>query len=256
MPFLWLDKTNIMKIAAIIPARYQSTRFPGKPLVEIQGVSMIRRVYAQVVQASSIDQVIVATDDDRIYRHCMDFHIPTVMTSPNHTCGTDRIAEVVESLEVEFVINVQGDEPFIQPSQIDLLGQFLRSNKEANIATLYKNISSETELHNPNLVKVLVNNLGLCTYFSRSPLPFVRSDQGQPWTQHFTYFKHIGMYGFHRDTLLELVQLPPSSWEQAESLEQLRWLQNGYKIHGIETQIETYGIDTPEDLLRFNDENA
>jgi len=240
-----------MKILGIIPARYASTRFPGKPLVDIAGKSMIQRVYEQAKKCAQLSEVIVATDDDRIFEHVHNFGGKAVMTSSTHQSGTDRCAEVAEKHpEFDVIINIQGDEPYIEPEQISkLIGCF--NDADTQLATLVKKVSSEHELHNTNSPKVIINKNSEAIYFSRSPLPHFRGQEPQNWLQHFTYFKHIGIYGYRADILQLITKLPVSSLEKAESLEQLRWVENGYKIKVAETEIETIAIDTPEDLEKL-----
>ena len=231
----------------IIPARYASTRFPGKPLVLIDGVSMIERVYRQALQSQYLKQVIVATDDDRIYDHVRNFGGEVVLTSPAHQSGTDRCAEVISKLQnkVDVVINIQGDEPFINPVQIDLLASCFKNN-EVNIATLIKNITDESAINNPNVVKVVTDFNGKALYFSRHAIPFNRSQ-----SESAVYYKHIGMYAYHSYVLMQISKLHPTPLEITESLEQLRWLQNGFSIQTALTDIETIAVDTPQDLLNF-----
>jgi len=240
-----------MKILGIIPARYASTRFPGKPLVDIAGKSMIQRVYEQAKKCTQLSEVIVATDDDRIFEHVQGFGGKAVMTSSSHQSGTDRCAEVAEKHpEYDVIINIQGDEPYIDPEQISkLIGCF--NDTDTQLATLIKKVSNEQELHNTNSPKVIINKNSEAIYFSRSPLPHIRGQEPQNWLQHFTYFKHIGIYGYRADILKQITKLPVSSLEKAESLEQLRWVENGYKIKVAETDIETIAIDTPEDLKKL-----
>ena len=241
-----------MKILGIIPARYASTRFPGKPLELINGKSMIQRVYEQVSAADLIDKVVVATDDKRIFDHVEAFGGVVKMTAETHQSGTDRCAEVVNALKNEYdiVINIQGDEPFIQPVQIDSLAQFML-NTNFQIGTLAKLIGENREaVFSPNIVKVVFEK-ERAIYFSRHPIPYIRNYEFENWMYQHDYYKHIGMYAFRRKALLEVAALMPSKLEQAESLEQLRWLGNGYSI-GIQiTEIETIGIDTPADLKRI-----
>jgi 3-deoxy-manno-octulosonate cytidylyltransferase (CMP-KDO synthetase) len=238
-----------MKILGIIPARYASTRFPGKPLVDIAGKSMIQRVYEQTKKCIHINEVIVATDDERIFNHVNDFGGVAVMTSADHQSGTDRCAEVaLQHPQYNVIINIQGDEPYIDPEQISKLASCF-TNADTQIATLIKKITTEQELFNINSPKVVINKLSEAVYFSRSPLPHIRGQEQQNWLQHFTYFKHIGIYGYRADVLQQVTRLPISSLEKAESLEQLRWIENGYRIKVAETELETYAIDTPEDLL-------
>lgn len=239
-----------MTILGVIPARYASTRFPGKPLIDIAGKSMIRRVYEQAKQATSLSQVVVATDDARIFDHVQSFGGMAVMTGEHHPSGTDRCYEVlsVRGSEFNYVINIQGDEPFIRPEQIDLLATMLDGT--TFIATLVKELRDEESLFNPNVVKAVVSLRGDALYFSRSPVPHQRNVPNQQWLSTGKFFKHIGMYGYRSDVLEKLVKLPVSPLEKAESLEQLRWLDNGFTIRTVETQSETMGIDTPEDVAK------
>lgn len=237
------------KILAVIPARYASTRFPGKPLVDIGGQSMIQRVYEQVRKAG-LTEVVVATDHDGIFEHVKKFGGNVCLTRADHPSGTDRCYEALTQQPVayDYVINVQGDEPFIKPEQITLLASLLDGTTE--IATLAKKIDSEATLFNPNIVKVVIANTGKALYFSRSVIPHVRNTPEGSWISTHSFFKHIGMYGYRADVLKQLTQLPVSALEKAESLEQLRWLENGFSIAVAETHAETIGIDTPEDLAR------
>lgn len=239
-----------MKIVGIIPARYASTRFPAKPLADIAGQTMIEWVYSQAKKSSQLDRVIVATDNQKIHDHVKSKGGEVCMTSENHVSGTDRCAEALASTgeQFDYVINIQGDEPFIDPRQIDLLASLL--DGEAELATLIKKITDADALHNSNIVKVIRNAKNEAIYFSRSPLPHLRNVPKEKWFEQQDYFKHIGMYGYRSDILGEITQLAPSTLELAESLEQLRWIENGYKIKVAETDIESMGIDTPEDLER------
>lgn len=245
-----------MRTVAIIPARYAASRFPGKPLVDIGGKSMIRRVCEQAGRAELIDEVIVATDDDRIYRHVLDFGGQARMTRTDHRSGTDRCAEVAKKLSgVGFVVNVQGDEPFIDPRQIDQIARPLREGQAA-ITTLARRIEEERELFSPHAVKVVFTASRQALYFSRSAIPFQRDVSRPEWTQRPLYYKHIGLYGFSLDALLAVTALPLSPYEEAEALEQLRWLEAGWPIHLELTERETRGIDTPEDLQRLQEEGS
>jgi 3-deoxy-manno-octulosonate cytidylyltransferase (CMP-KDO synthetase) len=237
-----------MSILGIIPARYASTRFPAKPLADLGGKSMIRRVYEQAKKSKSLSKVVVATDHEEILNHVIAFGGEVCMTSAQHASGTDRCYEVLskENYSFDYVINIQGDEPFIAPEQIDLLASLLDGKTE--LATLIKKIESVEQLLNPNLVKVVFNNKHEALYFSRSPIPYLRNMEQVEWVTHHAYFKHIGMYAYRNDVLEKITRLDISSLEKAESLEQLRWLENGYAIKVKETGIETMGIDTPEDL--------
>jgi 3-deoxy-manno-octulosonate cytidylyltransferase (CMP-KDO synthetase) len=237
-----------MKILGLIPARYASSRFPAKPLVDIAGKSMIRRVYEQARKSGSLSKVVVATDHAEIYDHVKLFGGDVCMTREDHVSGTDRCHEALElqSETYDYVINIQGDEPFIQPAQIDLLAS--RLNGATEIATLIKSIDNPEQLFNPNVVKVTVNKGGEALYFSRSTIPHIRTTAESEWMKKHTFYKHIGMYAYRSDLLGKHTRLPVSPLERAESLEQLRWLENGYKIAVAETTVETLGIDTPEDL--------
>lgn len=230
----------------IIPARYASTRFPGKPLVLVNGKPMIQRVYEQATQATMLSEVIVATDDDRIADCVNKFGGKVVMTSPEHQSGTDRCAEVVAKLEnpAEVVINIQGDEPYIQPQQIDDLAKCFE-NPQTQIATLVKKLEDEEEIQKPNVVKVTRDINGFALYFSRSVIPYPRNQAN-------VYFKHIGIYAYRLGVLMQISTLPPSSLELAEGLEQLRWLENGYRINTVVTEVESMAVDTPEDLEKIN----
>jgi 3-deoxy-manno-octulosonate cytidylyltransferase (CMP-KDO synthetase) len=240
-----------MKILGIIPARFASTRFPGKPLVDIAGKSMIQRVYEQAKKCPHLSEVIIATDDNCIFEHVDNFGGKAIMTSADHQSGTDRCAEVaLKHAEYDVIINIQGDEPYIDPEQITKLISCF-NDAGTQIATLIKKISTNEELHNTNSPKVIINKNSEAIYFSRSPLPHIRGQEPQNWLQHFTYFKHIGIYGYRADILQQITKLPVSSLEKAESLEQLRWIENGYKIKVAETEIETIAIDTPDDLKKL-----
>ena len=236
----------------IIPARYASTRFPGKPLVKINGKTMVQRVFEQASK-SRLDMVVVATDDQRIYDHVESFNGRVVMTDAFHKTGTDRCSEVIRKpaySSFDLVVNIQGDEPFIHPDQINLALDSLSANANFDIVTLVKRIEGKEELFDPNCVKVVFNKDQKALYFSRLPIPYSRNEREETWLDNKAYFKHIGLYAFRRKTLLELAGLPMGSLEATESLEQLRWLENGYDIGVNFTPFETFGIDTPEDLKR------
>ena len=244
-----------LNFAGIIPARFASTRFPGKPLVDIGGKSMIQRVYEQVSKV--LNDVYVATDDERIYDAVVAFGGKVIMTSDQHRSGTDRCYEAYTKLPTEFdvIINIQGDEPFIQPSQIEAL-KMCFEDETTQIATLVKPIAvSETDslLFNPNSPKVVLDKNNCALYFSRSPIPYRRGAEEKDWASLHTYYKHIGIYAYRTQVLAEITSLEPSILEMAESLEQLRWLENGYKIKVGFTDVETVGIDTPEDLEKVKD---
>jgi 3-deoxy-manno-octulosonate cytidylyltransferase (CMP-KDO synthetase) len=240
-----------MKTLGIIPARYASSRFPGKPLVDIAGKSMIQRVYEQAKKCVDLSEVIVATDDIRIYDHVLNFGGVAVMTADTHQSGTDRCAEVaLQHPQYKVIINIQGDEPYIDPEQITKLAACF-NNADTQIATLVKKVKSIDELLNTNSPKAVINKLSEAVYFSRSPLPHIRGQEQENWLDYYTYFRHIGIYGFRADILQEITKLPVSSLEKAESLEQLRWIENGYRIKVAETELETHAIDTPQDLEKL-----
>jgi 3-deoxy-manno-octulosonate cytidylyltransferase (CMP-KDO synthetase) len=237
-------------ILAIIPARYASTRFPAKPLADLGGKSMIQRVYEQVKKSKLVTETVVATDHPEILQHVQKFGGNVCMTKESHASGTDRCFEALtlQLKEFSYVINVQGDEPFIQPEQIDILAKLLDGKVE--IATLVKKIEDQEQLFNPNVVKAIVSNDKNALYFSRSPIPHIRNTLENEWLSKHPFFKHIGMYAYRSDILKHLTALPVSSLEKAESLEQLRWLENGFRISVAETRTETIGVDTPEDLKK------
>jgi 3-deoxy-manno-octulosonate cytidylyltransferase (CMP-KDO synthetase) len=240
-----------MVILGIVPARYASTRFPGKPLVQIDGKFMVQRVYEQASKV--LEYTVVATDDQRIYDAVKSFGGKVVMTSPNHPSGTDRCAEAVINFEqsyhlnVDVVINIQGDEPFIAERQISLLVDLFKNDK-TQIATLIKPVETTEVLFNPNKPKVVIDGKGSALLFSRQAVPHIRDAKPEAWIDCFRFYQHIGMYGYRKETLLEITKLDKSSLEVAESLEQLRWLENGYRIQTAVTNDEGVSIDTPEDL--------
>lgn len=238
-----------MKFIGIIPARYASSRFPGKPLAILGGKPVIQRVYEQV--SSVLDTVYVATDDQRIFDRILAFGGKAVMTSPHHQSGTDRIEEAIQKIggDEDVVINIQGDEPFVQPSQIRTVFNCFQ-DPSTQIATLGKPFASMEAVENPNSPKIVVDNNGFALYFSRSIIPFVRGVEKSEWLTHYPFLKHLGIYAYRKEVLAEITNLPQSSLELAESLEQLRWLQNGYRIKVGITNEETVGIDTPDDLER------
>lgn len=239
-----------MKFIALIPARYASTRFPGKPLAMLGGKSVIQRVYEQVSKA--VDETYVATDDQRIFDAVEAFGGKVVMTRSDHKSGTDRIEEAAEKIggDYDVVVNVQGDEPFIQASQIETVCHCF-DDPTTQIATLGKPFGNDIEaISNPNSPKIVVDKKGFALYFSRSIIPFVRGKEAAEWPSSYPFLKHLGLYAYRRNVLREVTQLPQGVLEKAESLEQLRWLENGYKIRVGLTDIETVGIDTPADLER------
>jgi 3-deoxy-manno-octulosonate cytidylyltransferase (CMP-KDO synthetase) len=238
-----------MNIIGIIPARFASTRFPGKPLVEIFGKSMIQRVIEQTKKCSLLKDVIVATDDERIFNHVVSLGTPVFMTSAEHPSGTDRCLEAYKAsgITAEAIINIQGDEPFVDPIQIETLCHLI-SKTDVDIATLAKHIEDMETLMDPNKVKVIFDASGKAIYFSRHAIPFQKGTPQSQWLEHFKYFKHLGLYAYKTAVLQEICQFLPSSLELAESLEQLRWLENGKAIYLAETDRETPAIDTPADL--------
>ncbi len=237
-----------MNFIGIIPARYQSTRFPGKPLALIHKKPMIQWVYENVAKA--VNEVWVATDDDRIYKTVEEFGGKAIKTLSTHQSGTDRCAEAAQKLSgkinFDVVINVQGDEPFIKPEQIELLKSCFDS--DADIATLIKKVNDNEEIFNPNRPKVVTDNQQNAMYFSRSPIPFLRGNEKSEWLTKHDFWAHIGMYAYKKEVLQEISKLKQTSLESAESLEQLRWLENGYRIKTAVTTYQSIGIDTPEDL--------
>ena len=237
----------------IIPARYASTRLPGKPLVDLGGQSMIQRVVRQAQQAG-LTRVVVATDDARILDHVRGFGGEAVLTRPDHPSGTDRAWEAFELLgcpaEVSCLVNIQGDEPFIHPAQINALVALFGQPTPPVIATLIKPVLTAEELHSPHLPKVVVNAAGQALYFSRHPIPYQRQHPAAEWLAHHRYYRHLGLYAYQPAVLGQLTQLPPSPLELAESLEQLRWLEAGFAIQTALTELDAFGIDTPEDVAR------
>ena len=241
-----------MKFIGLIPARYASTRFPGKPLALLAGKPVIQHVYEQASKV--LDAVYVATDDERIYNKVEEFGGKAVMTSTKHHSGTDRIEEALQKVGDDFdvVVNIQGDEPFIQKSQIETLCKCF-DDKATQIATLGKPFESIEAVENPNSPKIVLDNNNYAMYFSRSIIPFIRGVEKCDWLKKHTFLKHLGIYAYRTNVLNEITKLPQSELELAESLEQLRWLQKGYKIKVGLTNAETVGIDTPEDLRRAED---
>lgn len=243
-------------ILGLIPARFASTRFPGKPLADIGGRPMIQRVYEQSIQI--LPTVYVATDDERIASAVRSFGGKVVMTSSSHQSGTDRCKEALEEVEkiegrpFSAVINIQGDEPFISPLQIEQLAMAL-ANPETEIATLVKKVVDTNDLFNPNKPKVVVGTKNKALYFSRSPIPYLRGVKEEEWHQKHDFYNHIGLYGYRSDILGCITKLHQGKLELCESLEQLRWLENGYSIAVMETNLESISIDTPEDLTRLKE---
>jgi 3-deoxy-manno-octulosonate cytidylyltransferase (CMP-KDO synthetase) len=237
-----------MNILGIIPARYESTRFPGKVLADINGKSMVQRVYEQALKSKFLDKVVIATEDDKVVEHVKQFGGEVLITKTNHASGTDRCFEALrlQSDTYDYVINIQGDEPFIDPRQIDELAELLDGSVE--LATLIKRITTTDELFNLGEVKTVFNKALEALYFSRQPIPYYRNAAELDWLQNQDYFKHIGIYAYRADILERISELPVSGLENAESLEQLRWLENGYKIKLAFTEFESICIDTKEDL--------
>ncbi|MBI3584124.1 MAG: 3-deoxy-manno-octulosonate cytidylyltransferase [Nitrospinae bacterium] len=245
-----------MKIIAIIPARYDSTRFTGKPLASINGKPLIQHVWERVSMSKSLKRIIVATDDERIFKAVREFGGEGLMTSSSHASGTDRISEVAKNIDADIIVNVQGDEPLIEPEMIDETVKPLLNNSEILMATLKTRITNNEELKDPNVVKVVTDRDGFALYFSRFPIPYVR-DSGQ-WSvvsgqEKNIHYKHIGIYVYKKDFLLKFARIKPTLLEEAEKLEQLRALENGYKIKVVETIYQSLGIDTPEDMERVKE---
>jgi 3-deoxy-manno-octulosonate cytidylyltransferase (CMP-KDO synthetase) len=246
-----------LNVLGVIPARYASTRFPGKPLAIINGKSMIQRVYEQAFKSRFLSRVIVATDDLRIEKHVLSFGGEVMMTSAFHDSGTERIGEVVASIKhqnvsfkYDIVVNIQGDEPMLNPLQIDLAISCF-SDPSIQISTLVKQITNAEDLFNPNVVKAVIDKNADALYFSRSPIPFMRNQSQEEWLTNGKFYKHIGLYAYSTSVLTEIINLAATPLETAESLEQLRWIENGFKIRAVLTEFETIAVDTPEDLLKL-----
>ncbi len=239
------------KIIGIIPVRYESSRFPGKPLVDIGGKSMIERVYERSCQASMLSAVLVATDDVRIFKIVESFGGEVVMTPKAILSGTDRVAFVAEGQDADIVVNIQGDEPFIEPQEIDSVAQILLNDENAVMGTLVKRITRIEELTSPNTAKVVVDQNGFALYFSRSPIPNYRDSKDlSKWIQNHVYYKHVGIYSYRKSFLMDYSRWDPTPLEMVEKLEQLRALEQGYKIKVAETSAEPVCVDTPQDLER------
>jgi 3-deoxy-manno-octulosonate cytidylyltransferase (CMP-KDO synthetase) len=239
---------NSDQIWAVIPARYAATRLPGKPLVEIAGKPMIQRVWEQVRQAKNISRVVVATDDDRIRTVVEKFGGEAIMTRSDHATGTDRIAEVAASHEAGIFINVQGDEPLVSPEAVDALAEAISGDPEVQLATLAVALKTPADIMDPNIVKVVLDFDDNALYFSRAPIPWVR-DKGT--ATHARHLKHLGLYAYRRSALIEYNTLPPGDLERVEQLEQLRWLENGFKIRVAETEHDSVSVDVPDDVARI-----
>ncbi|AFM06261.1 3-deoxy-D-manno-octulosonate cytidylyltransferase [Bernardetia litoralis DSM 6794] len=245
-----------MKIIAIIPARYASSRFPAKVLADINGKPMIERVFNQAKKAAKLSDVFIATDNQIVFDKVKEFTQNVLMTSDSHISGTDRIAEAAlilekKNIEFDFIINIQGDEPFIQPLQIDSLATILVENKNTQLATLVSKIKDSETLFDSNVVKAIFDTNHKAIYFSRNPIPFVRNTEKNNWLSEHTFYRHIGMYAYQKQVLQQITKLKPSTLELAESLEQLRWIENGFEIQIAITPFESIGIDTPEDLEKI-----
>ncbi|MFH1397153.1 MAG: 3-deoxy-manno-octulosonate cytidylyltransferase [Candidatus Omnitrophota bacterium] len=239
-----------MDVIGVIPARYSSARFSGKVLAEISGKSMLEHVWERAKKSRLLDDLIIACDEEKVAEKAREFGAKVVMTSKDHACGSDRIAEVVNPLDVKVIINIQADEPLIHPTMIDSVAQALLGNKSISMATLMKKIENQELINDPNIVKVVVDMNNFALYFSRAVIPFkaLNSEVDSP-----SYYKHIGLYGYTKDFLFIYKNLAPSNLERIEKLEQLRVLEEGYRIKVVETKYDTIGVDTPEDLVRVEE---
>jgi len=234
-----------MKVLGVIPARYASTRFEGKALADLLGKPMIQHVYERAIKAETLDALTVATDDERIFKAVKDFGGEVVMTA-QHPTGTDRVAEVAGRFDADILVNVQGDEPLIEPAMISEAVEPLLEDSSIDLGTLVHRIHSEAEYLNPNVVKVVMDKAGFVMYFSRSPVPCIKSGG---WKQDVPIYRHVGLYVYRRHALLDFAQKTPAPFEMLEGLEQLRFLENGYRMKVVETNYESVGVDTPEDLV-------
>ncbi len=245
-----------MSALVVIPARYGSTRFPGKPLAMLQGKPMIQHVYERVVQAEGVAEVVVATDDERIAHAVTQFHGPVVMTSRTARSGTERVAEVARTRAARVVVNVQGDEPLVHPEMVALLIETLTRHQAIPMASLRTALTRREDVANPNVVKVVVDQEQFALYFSRAPIPFAMTNGASPSANPHgvIWSKHLGIYAYQRHFLLKVPSLIPTALEQAESLEQLRVLEHGYRIQVLQTPHDTISVDTPEDLRRVQDQ--
>jgi 3-deoxy-manno-octulosonate cytidylyltransferase (CMP-KDO synthetase) len=236
-------------IVGIIPARYASTRFPGKPLIDIEGKTMLQRVYEQASKSKLLSKIIVATDDEKIFNHVKSFGGDVVMTASHHPSGTDRCMDALSQLKEDFkyVVNIQGDEPFIEPEQIDELAAVLNDGT-IELATQMIAVDRYEILFDKGEVKIVLNTNNEALYFSRMVIPFIKGVDEKEWYKHHQYYRHVGMYAYRKDILQKITQLPVSSLENAESLEQLRWIENGFTIKCVVTKYESHCIDTPEDV--------
>lgn len=233
-----------MKVIGVIPARFHSTRFTGKVLADLGGKPVVQHVWENAKRSKMLDDLVIAADDERIIKEAEDFNARAIYTSPDQPSGTDRLVEVVNPIDVEVVVNIQGDEPMVRPEMVDELARTILEEKDVKMATLARKIEDKSEIKNPNVVKVVIDKNGFALYFSRSVIPYSRL-QAIP-----IYYKHLGLYAYTKDFLFEFTNLPKSRLEMVEGLEQLRALENGYRIKVVETKFDTIGIDTPEDLER------
>lgn len=233
-----------MKVLGVIPARYGSTRFEGKALADIFGKPMIQHVYERAIRAKTVNQLLVATDDQRIFDAVKKFGGNVVMTA-EHPTGTDRIAEVAQSSNAEIIVNIQGDEPLIEPAMIDEAVNPLLEDDRIDLGTLAHKITSEEEYHNPNVVKVVIDSSGFALYFSRSPIPYIKTMMS---VQDAPVYRHVGLYVYRHDTIMKFSRIPPTPLEKSEGLEQLRFLENGYRMKVVITRYRSVGVDTPQDL--------
>ena len=250
-----------MKIVAVIPARWQSTRLKGKVLVKIKGKPMVQHVWERLKKAQEIDNIVIAVDKEKVKKAVESFGAKCILTSSEHPSGTDRIAEIAQTVEADVFVNVQADEPLIDPAMVDELAQVFKYEHNINMATLITRIHKKQDIFNPNVIKVVVDRKGFALYFSRSPIPYVRDDgtetiscdMGQTSDISASYFKHIGLYAYTKDFLFKYTGFPKSMLENEEKLEQLRVLEHGYKIKTVETRHETISVDTQEDLDRVRE---
>ncbi len=238
-----------MKVLGVIPARYGSTRFEGKALADILGKPMIQHVYERAIKATHISDLAVATDDERIFNVVKNFGGNVIMTS-QHPTGTDRIAEVAQNCDADIIVNIQGDEPLIEPRMIDSAIEPFYKDAGIDLSTLAHRINSDQEYNNPNVVKVVVNKAGFAMYFSRSPIPYVKANVDR---KNITLYRHVGLYVYKKEALLEFAKMQPTLLETYEGLEQLRFLENGYRMKVVETSYKSIGVDTPEDLEKVKD---
>ena len=233
-----------MKVIGVIPARFSSTRFAGKVLADLGGKPVVQHVWENAKRSTLLNDLVIATDDERIIKTAEDFGAKAIYTSPDQPSGTDRLIEVVNPIEVEVVLNIQGDEPMVRPEMIDDLARAILEDKDVQMATLAKKIEDKSEIENPNVVKLVKDKNDFALYFSRSVIPYPRHETIP------VYYKHLGLYAYKKDFLFEFTNLPKSHLEMTEGLEQLRVLENGYRIKVVETKFDTIGIDTPEDLKK------